>query len=210
MSLFRWPKKLFERSEGQDDNSLKTVVVRRAMELGSRIDTRDVTVSFMDAEVARGCWVFHAWWGAGEARQSLSGLIKDDEEPDTYPAQALGKIFQRWFETEGKLPDARHIAAVSAYIYDASDLHKLILSDEDKEAFVNRPEWLRYITLPEQIDVSGQPGVKFWRIGPRGASELRIFLSKNGQICTEEVFIQDLLRHIRKPIGSNTIDSSKE
>lgn len=197
MSFFRSHKSPSGGSGGADDDSLKAVVARRARELGNRISPRDVTVSFMGTEVASGCRVFHAWWGIGEERRSLSGLIRDEEAPDTYPAQALEKIFHRWIETEGKLPDARHVARVSAYLYDASNIHNPILSDEDKNAFVNRSDWLRYITLPEQIDVAGQPGVKFWRIGPRGASQVRFFLTKDGQVRTEEVFIQDLLKPIQ-------------
>ena len=76
MSIFRWLKRQSEPSGSRDDNSLEKIVARRAKELGGHIDARDVTVIFKDSEVAPGCRVFQAWWGAGEARGSLSGLIR--------------------------------------------------------------------------------------------------------------------------------------
>ena len=178
----------------RDETFIKKIVARRAKELGDRVGFREISLEFMNAEVAPGCRIFQAWWVAAETQRSLSGLIRDEDAPDTYPAQALGKIFHRWIETEGKLPDARLVATVSAYLFDASNLHQVILSDEDKSAFTSRPEWLPHVRLPEEIEVAGQPGVAFWRVGPLGASLMRVYLSESGQIRTEEVFIQDLLQ----------------
>jgi hypothetical protein len=179
---------------GIDEKSIKKAVAHRAKELGDRISHREVTLVFMDAKVAPRCRVFHAWWGAGEAQRSLSGLIRDEEAPDTYPGQALGKIFQRWLETEGKLPDPRHTAMVSAYLLDASGLHKIILSDEDRVSFISRPEWLPHVRLPENIEVTGQPGVIFWWVGPDGASQMCVYLTHRGQVYIEEMFIRDFLK----------------
>jgi hypothetical protein len=181
-------------AKGIDEQSIKKAVARRAKEFGYRIGQREVTLEFMDAETAPGCRIFRAWWGAGEAQGSLSGLLRDEEEPDTYPGRALGKVFQRWIETAGRLPDARLAATVAAFLYDASDLHRVILSDEDKAAFVKRPEWLPHVQLPETIEVAGQPGIAFWWVGPSGASRMRAYLSSSDQVRTEETFIRDLLK----------------
>ncbi len=165
----------------------------RAREFGDRVSPNEVALEFMNTDAVPRYRVFHAWWGAGEAQQSLSGLIIDKEAPDTYPAQALGKIFHHWIETEGKLPDAELAANVSAYLYDASGQHRVILNEEDKAMFIKRPEWQAYVRLPEVIEVAGQPGVAFWWINSGGASRMKVYLAERGRIRTEETFIQDLL-----------------
>jgi hypothetical protein len=182
---------------GIEEQTVKKVVARRAKELGSRVSPRDVTLEFMEADAAPGCRLFHARWGAGEVQGWLSGLIKDEEAPDTYPAQALGKIFRRWIETEGKLPDPTLVATVSAYLYDAADRHNVILNEEEKAQYIRRQEWLRHIRLPTLIEVAGQPGVTFWWVGDGGASEMRVYLAEGGKIRTEETFIQDFLHRAR-------------
>jgi hypothetical protein len=105
----------------------------------------------------------------------------------------LGKIFNRWIETSGRLPSAKLAASVSAYLYDASCRHNVILSNEDRASFITRPEWLAHVRLPEVSQVPGQPVVTFWWVGPRGVSRMRIYLAEGGRIRTEETFIQEFL-----------------
>jgi hypothetical protein len=109
------------------------------------------------------------------------------------PAQALGKIFQRWIETEGKLPNSELVVIVSAYLYDSSGLYNVILSDEDRGTFIKRSEWLPHLQLPKKIEVEGQPGVTFWWTGPSVVSQMRVYYDSNGRIQTEEIFIRDFL-----------------
>ena len=177
-----------------EHESIKKAVAIRAREFGDRVSPNEVTLVFMDTDAIPGYRVFHAWWGAGEAQNWLSGLIINDEAPDTYPAQALGKIFHRWMETEGKLPDARLAANVSAYLYDASGQHRVILNEEDKARFIRRPEWQAQVRLPELIEVAGQPGVAFWWINSVGASRMQVYLAGRGKIRTEETFVGEIRR----------------
>jgi hypothetical protein len=178
---------------GIQEKSIKKVVAHRAEELGDNVSLREVTLEFMEADPAPGCKIFHAWWGAGEAQRSLSGLIRDEEVADTYPAQALEKVFRRWIETEGRLPEPRLVATVSAYLYDASCRHNVILSDEDKAEFIKQHEWLAYVRLPEVIEVAGQPGVVFWWVASDGVSQMRVYLAEGGRIRTEETFVQEFV-----------------
>jgi len=177
-----------------DEQPIKELVARRAGELGGRVNPRDVRIEFMETEVAPGCRIFRASWGAGQREDSLSGLVRDGEDPDTYPAQALGKIFRRWIETGGKLPEPAHAARVSAYLYDGSDRRTVILSEEDKAESVKRREWLPHVRLPTLIEVDGRPGVAFWWAGPEGLSEVRFYFDERGRIRTTEKSIQDFLR----------------
>ena len=136
--------------------AVQEVAARRARELGGgAVRPRDVTVEMMEKEAAPGCRLFHAGWGSG----ALSGLLRDDEPPDTYPAQAMGKIFRRWLDSGG-LPDATHVAAVAAWMFDPERRRAVVLSEAD----VRRAEWLRHVRPPEVIDDGGRPGVAFWWI----------------------------------------------
>ncbi|MBA3242260.1 MAG: hypothetical protein H0T60_13610 [Acidobacteria bacterium] len=177
-----------------DEQAIREEVARRAVELGGPTDPRDVTLEFMEAEAAPGCRLFHARWGAGERENSLSGLVMDAEPPDTYPGQALAKIFRRWIETEGSLPDARHAAKVSAYVFNPAGRREVILSEEDRSRLIERSEWLPHVRLPALIELGGQPGVAFWWIGRRGASEMRFYFDEAGRIRIGEKSIRDFLQ----------------
>lgn len=176
-----------------DEKAVKKIVAERAKDFGDRISSREVTLDFMEGEPAPGCRLFHARWGGGRREQGLSGLIRDDEPADTYPAQALGKIFQRWLETAGELPDAKTAARVSAFMFDPLKGNEVILSEADKAAFIHRDEWLPHIQLPEKIEVSGQPGVQFWWTGRDSPSRLSMYLTPKGRIRTKEIAIQDFV-----------------
>ena len=176
-----------------DEEMIKRIVSRRAEEFGDHVSPREVTLEIMEADVAQGCRLFHAYWGAGESQRSLSGLLRDKEAPDTYPAQALGKIFQRWIVSEGKIPNAGHAALVVSYLYDPSSRYNVILTVEDKATLIDKQEWLPYIKPPELIEVSGQQGISFWRVGPSGASQMRVYLDKDRIIQTDEMLVQEFL-----------------
>lgn len=176
-----------------DENLIKEVVARRSEELGGRVRPQDVSIEFMDTDAAPGCRLFHARWGAGEREGWLSGLIRDGEAPDTYTGQAMAKIFRRWLETEGALPDAKLAAKVAAYLLDPADRHRMILSEDDSAQLISRNEWRPHVRLPEVFDEAGQPGIRFWWVGPRGASEVSIKLAEGDRTQTRERFIQDIV-----------------
>jgi hypothetical protein len=182
-----------DMSKAIDEATIKKIVSHRAEEFGDRASPREVTLEIMEADIVQGCRLFHAYWGAGESQRSLSGLLRDNEAPDTYPAQALGKVFQRWIETEGKISNARDAAIAVSYLYDPCSRHIVVLSNEDKIALINKQEWLPHIKLPEVIEVKAQPGIVFWWVGPNGVSQLRVYLAKDGRIQTEETFVQQFL-----------------
>ena len=176
-----------------DQELIKEAVAKRSEELGGRVRPQDVSLEFMDMEAAPGCRLFHARWGAGEQESWLSGLIRDEEAPDTYPGQAMAKVFHRWLETEGALPDAKVAAKVAAYLLDPADRHRLILNEDDKARLISRDEWRPHVQLPEVIEEAGQPGIRFWWVGPSGASEMNITLGEGERIHTKERLIRDLL-----------------
>jgi hypothetical protein len=154
-------------------SAIQKVVAQRAHELGGRdVRPRDVRVEMLEQEAAPGCRVFHARWVNG----ALSGLLRDVEPPDTYPAQALGKIFRRWLE-RGGLPDARHVAQVATWLFDPERRRTVVLSEADVR---ERRDWLRHVRPPELIDADGSTGVVFWWINPLGPSELRVVLEDDG------------------------------
>ena len=168
------------------DKAIKKTVAQRAKELGGRVQPRQVTVEWMPGEAAPGCRVFHAHWGAGERAESLSGLVMDHDAPNTYPAQALGKIFRRWIEVKGALPDAKRMASISAFLYDPAARRAVVLTEDHLDALIARPEWLSHIRPPQLIEVAGQPGVAFWWVDARGPSELSVYLDKEGETRTKE------------------------
>lgn len=176
-----------------DIKSIKKIVVQRAGELGNRIKPQEVELEFLKEEVARGCRIFTAHWVSHGFLRSLSGLIMDNDPPDTYPARAVGKIFRRWLDTRGGLPDPEMVANVVSLFFDPSRNQPLIMKEEDKSMFIELPEWIPYVELPKSIEVSGHPGVEFWRSGPYGLSKLRIFLSAAGMIQIDEHFLKDIV-----------------
>jgi hypothetical protein len=177
-----------------DEQAIREEVARRAGELGGWVNPRDVRLEFMEGEAAPGCTLFHAHWGAGEREGSLSGLVMDSEAADTYPAQALAKVFRRWAETAGRPPDARLAARVAAYVFDPAGRHEAILSEGDITRLVARADWLPHVTPPALIEAEGRPGVTFWWRGPRGVSEMRFHFDEGGRIRTSEKFIQEFLQ----------------
>ncbi len=177
-----------------EEQPIKEIVARRAEELGRRVSPRDVRLEFMEGEAAPGCRLFHASWGAGRRERWLPGLLMDGEPADTHAGQALAKVFRRWIETEGKLPDARHAAKVSAYVYDPAGMNEVILSEEDSARLVTRDEWRAHVRPPALIEVEGRPGVAFWWTSPRGVSEVRLSLDEGGRVRTAEKFIQEFLQ----------------
>jgi hypothetical protein len=190
------------RSKDIDEATIKKIVSHRAEELGYTVSPREVTLEIMEKDIAQGCRLFHAHWGAGESEQSLPGLLRDNEAPDTYLTQALGKVFQRWIETEGKISNARDAAIAVSYLYDPYCRHNVILNNEDKIAIINKQEWLPHIKLPELIEVKGQPGIVFWWAGQNGASQLRAYLAKDGRIQIEERFVREFLSEESQQKGS--------
>lgn len=177
----------------EEEKKIKMLVARIAKELGVHVKPQDGTLQFMETDAAQGCRLFRAEWGAGVTAGALSGLLKDHDDPDIHPGQAMAKIFQRWIETEAKLPDARHMATVAAYLLDASVRHDLILSVDDKAKLIKQREWLPHVRPPQVITVAGNPGIAFWWVGPNGASEVRVYLGEDGRSHTSERFIRDFL-----------------
>ncbi len=177
-----------------DEQAIKAAVAERAAEFGYHIHPEEVTLSFRLGKAAPGCVLFHARWGGGQREGTVSGLLVDDEPPDTYPAQALAKVYRRWLEVDGKLPDAALAAEVSNYLYDSAELFTPILNAKDRTALVQHAEWLPYVHLPQIIEEEAQPGVAFWRAGPPGLSEIRFILASGGQIRTDEKYIHTFLK----------------
>jgi len=147
------------------EKEIQDVVAERAAALGGgRVEPDSVEVLLVDAHAAPGCAIYRARWHNG----ALSAVVIDGEGPDTFPAQALGKIFRRWIDTTGALPDAMRAARVAAWIYDPERRRTVIFGEED----IGRPDWLPHLRPPVRID----DGVVFWWVDPRGPSEVRVSL----------------------------------
>ena len=135
---------------------IREAVAQRSLELGGRglVAPADVSVTLNLQEAAPGCRLFTASWGAGRGRGGLSGLLRDDEPPDTYPGQALGKLFARWAET-GQVPAAAAVAAAAAQLLDPARHNDPVLTEGDLEDAPGA-------RLPELLGGDPAQGVSFW------------------------------------------------
>lgn len=124
-----------------NERRLRKAVAQRARELGHRIRARVVELELPPEEVAPGCRVFRAWWGPGERGGAVSGLLEQGQAPDTWPQRALGKLFRRWLDRDGELPDPAHVAQVAAYLYDPLGRKTAILSPADLAEHRGRTDW---------------------------------------------------------------------
>lgn len=135
---------------------IREVVAQRSLELGGRglVAAADVSVALNAQESAPGCRLFTATWGAGRDSGALSGLLRDDDPPDTYPGQALGKLFARWAEA-GQQPGAAAVAASAAQLLDPERRSVPVLAPGD---LANLPG----AELPELLGGDPPQGVRFW------------------------------------------------
>lgn len=179
-----------------DEEVVRAGVALRAQEFGDLIGTEDVTLHFFDMDIAPGCQIFRANWGGGESCGALSGLIRDKEQPDTYPMRALSKIFRRWLEADRGSLNAKLVAKVSAFLLDPLERHAVILNDSDIDTYAIHAEWLEHIHVPQLINAGINLGIEFWWTGYQGASLMRIYLDENQSIKSEEVFLQDTTERI--------------
>jgi hypothetical protein len=177
---------------GDVEATVRQVVSQRSAELGGRVRPDDVRVSVFDGEAPAGCTLFHAAWGGGPTEGALSGLIRDGEPPDTYPVQALGKVFRRWLDS-GEVPDAVAMASVVAYLYDPMDSCPLVLRPGDVVASHRRRDWAPYLRPPRIVDRDGPRGVVFWWMGERGPAQLSVALDESGEVETVQRTIDSLL-----------------
>ncbi|ALO67449.1 hypothetical protein AS189_14320 [Arthrobacter alpinus] len=135
---------------------IREVVAQRSQELGGRglVAPADVSVTLNAEETAPGCRLFAASWGAGRGRGALSGLLRDEDPPDTYPGQALGKLFARWAES-GEAPAAAAVAASAALLLDPARCNDPVLTEEDLEDAPGA-------RLPQLLGGDPPQGVSFW------------------------------------------------
>lgn len=168
---------------------IRETMARRAGELGGRVRSGTVRLELVAGEVAPGCRVLAASWGGGRTESSLTGLILDGRDLDTYPLQALGKIFARW-KKAGPMPEAWRVVSVVSFLLGGPGRGDAILSEGDIRELVRDPELRRQVGLPELIQVNGQPGVRFFCVGRYGVSRLRVHLSAEGRVRVEEVFLR--------------------
>lgn len=135
---------------------IREVVAQRSLELGGRglVAPADVSVTLNAHESAPGCRLFTATWGGGRDSGALSGLLRDDDPPDTYPGQAMGKLFARWAEA-GQQPGAAAVAASAAQLLDPERRRVPVLAPGD---LANMPG----AELPELLNGDPPHGVSFW------------------------------------------------
>ena len=169
-----------------NEKSLKKVVTERARELGHRLRPSAVTLELPPEEVAAGCRLFRAWWGPGRRGGAVSGLLEEGQPPDTWPQRALTKLFRRWLQSGGTLPDPALVARVAAYLYDPLGRKMAILTPDDLAKLGAGP----IAHLPEAISGEEGPGVVFCWVGPDGASEIRFYLDQDGDVWTRESRLQ--------------------
>jgi hypothetical protein len=173
-----------------DEAGVRQALAVRIRELGGESKPSDIALRYLAFDPAPGCRLFHASWGGGQREGHLSGLIRDGERPDTYPGQILAKVFRRWLETEGALPDASGVATVCVYVLDPAGRNRPILAEEDRLRWVG-PESRERVATPRPIEVAGLPGVSFWWVRPEGDSEVRVYLVEGENVRIEEVFGRD-------------------
>lgn len=135
---------------------IRDAVAQRSLELGGRglVAAADVSVTLNAQKSAPGCRLFTATWGRGQFRGALSGLLRDDDPPDTYPGQALGKLFARWAQS-GQAPAAVEVAAAAAQLLDPERHNSPVLIDADLAD-------VQGARLPEVLGGNPPQGVSFW------------------------------------------------
>jgi hypothetical protein len=165
---------------------IKAAVALRSAEFGVPVRPRDISVEVERSEIAPGCRLFRTSWGVGRRRNGLSGLLLDDESPDTFPGQALTKVFSRWLAAEGRLPQPLVIADAASYLLDPLRCRTVIRTPADLEEYATGADRLRHISVPEAIDIGGNRGVAFWWIGEHGASRFEVYIDADGRLHTGE------------------------
>ncbi|PYI66564.1 hypothetical protein CVV68_13415 [Arthrobacter livingstonensis] len=142
--------------EQEVSERIRVAVARRTLELGGRgqISPTDVSVTLEDTDAAPGCRLFTATWGAGRDAGALSGLLRDDDPPDTFPGQAFGKLLERWGGAS-QPPAADAVAAAAVFLLDPDHRRVPVLVPTD---LADSPG----AELPSLIVGVPLRGVNFW------------------------------------------------
>lgn len=167
-------------------NTIKTAVALRAHEFGADLGPEDILVDLAGSDVAPGCRLFRAFWGAGRTRGALAGLLRDDDPPDTYPGQAIVKVFQRWLATAGHLPGPVVVAEAVSYLLDPIERRTVLRTREEITTYVTRPDWQSRVSVPAAVAT----GVSFWWADDFGVSRLTAFMDAAGELHIEEKAVQ--------------------
>lgn len=135
---------------------IRAVVAQRARELGGGglVGPDDVAVNLDEGESAPGCRLFTATWGAGRHAGALSGLLRDNDPPETRPGQALAKLLKRWGES-GPQPAPAAVTAAAATLFDPERRREPVLGPADLQ---DQPG----AELPALLGSSPLDGVRFW------------------------------------------------
>lgn len=156
-----------------NDDTLRDLFASRARELGSTPRAAGLRLEWFTRDAFDGVQALRARWDADDGPHGIAGLLLDGEL-DTYPLQALGKLFDRWTSAGAALPPAAEAARLCAFILDPLGRRKPLVDEHEIAALAapgHAPGGLRRPRF--DIDAAGLR-LSFWWIGPRGASQLQL------------------------------------
>lgn len=175
------------------DKDLQVVVAERAAELGQNVEPRDVRIDRLEGDPVPGVEVFRGIYQFRDMRGAVTGIVVGGEI-ETRPYAAVRRVLARWVEEDGALPRPETVAEVTGYLLAGAGPHQVVLTEDDADEVVKEPEQRALVTLPEAVEVDGEPGVTYWWLLRNQVSRVKLYLVDDGaDVEVEQERISDVL-----------------
>lgn len=165
-------------------------VAERVKGLGGNVDPDDVSVFPMDEEVAPGIVAFTASYQGQGGQMKMTGIVEDGT-PNTFPLEAVGKVFDKWLSSGG-LPPAARAAEVITLIQSSGDRQKVVTTQAEVDGLAANERAVARV--PTLIEVQGQPGVEFWLLSRQGLERRRVTAKPKGGAAIEDRTVADVIK----------------
>ena len=175
-----------------EEADLRAAIVARAHDLGAEIRGEDVRLEFLADDVVPGYRVFRGIYSYRDMRDAVTGIALEGAAPDTYPLRALGKIFGRWLDLSGELPEPAIVAEVVSFVLGGAGPYDVVTS-EDELAQIADVEAQGVVERPRAIDVEGQPGVVFWWEKRIGLVEVTVHMIGHEEIALSQRTLAEVI-----------------
>jgi hypothetical protein len=168
-----------------EEADLRAAIVARANDLGAEIRSEDIRLEFLADDVVPGYRVFRGIYSYRDMRDAVTGIVTEDGTPDTYPHRALGRIYARWLERSGDLPEPAIVAEVVSFLIGGAGPYE-VLTSEDDLARITDVGAQGVVGPPRAVDVDGQPGVVFWWEKRIGLVEVTVHMTGPEEIALSQ------------------------
>jgi hypothetical protein len=173
-----------------DEAAVRQHVATRVKELGGTVAADDITIIALDGEAAPGTTAFVAAYEGRAGRSTMTGIV-DENGPNTFPLEAIGRLFDKWLVTG--LPAPERAAEVITFIQSGGDRQSVVKTDADVASLSNTAA-RDVVHPPAAIDVKGKPGVEFWLNTRTGLVRRRVSSKAGGGAAVEDRTINDVLK----------------